>query len=185
MNYFLHSISDILDIYFARTFFLIMLLIILVDKLVSNHQFKFTYRCVRFLLLAIWVVNLVLLFYNFERLTLIIERSTVYYRNFWITLSCFAYFLPLLLFFPKIGKNKWWLLFIGTCSTLLNHIEIYVIILTSMHQDFYAENYLVAITIRPIIVLLFIIGADLIIHRNRKNNEPDKPAGYGDDILDN
>ena len=181
---FLNDLNSALVFYLLRHIALIILLLIIVDFFWKKQKFSFSYAVIRYSLLVKWGLGLFLIPFNWTDLTTFTNRATgPYWAIYWIMLIG-AFALPLLLLQKKIGRNKWILLTVGFLSTIGAFFEIFVILITSIHQDFHTGQsispYLSQLFLRPIIMCSFLVGFDTIMQKNRNDNQDRKM----EDIID-
>jgi len=74
----------------------------------------------------------------------------------------------------KLGRNKWILMLVGFLSTVGLTFEIYVILLTNLHQGFLStssKSFLSHLFFRPLIMASLLVGIDLIIQKLRNDKK--------------
>jgi hypothetical protein len=162
---------------------LAILFLIIIDYFWKKQNFKFSYGVIRYLILGKWALALLLLPFNWGETATFVNRATgPYWWAFSIMLVC-GFILPILLLHKKLGRNKWMLLVIGFLSTFGITFEIFVILLTNLHQDYLSTSsvsFLSYIFFRPLIMASLLVGIDLIIQKFRK----DKEELLNKDVLD-
>jgi hypothetical protein len=153
-------------------------LIFVIDFVWRKQNFRFSYAFVRFILLFNWGLTLIFLLIGQSKIEFL-DRATGSYWWAYLVMLTSAIILPALLLHKKWGRNKWILLLVGMLSTFGQSLEIFVILITSFHQDSLTNsstvNYLAVLIIRPFIIVCFLIGIDLIFLRKKiktiqKNN---------------
>ena len=160
-----------------------MLLIILIDRVWKNHDFQFTYRLVRILLLINWGIFLLSMALNYSEFWSFVNRATGPYWWAYSTMILSAFISPIFLFHKKWSKNKWALFLIAFLSTIGQSFEVFVIVITSLHQDYLPSGFDTfsywRLLIRPLILAgVFLLIEFLLIH-NRINEK-----SLTEDIID-
>lgn len=142
-----------------------------------NQAFKRSFKLIRNVLLAVWALRIITWFINWD--SGIIDRATgPYYWAYWLmTIGGLA--APVLLFHPKTGINKWFLLAVSLLSNLGLFMEHYFIILTSIHMDHFSTDaweYIAGFLILLITQIGFLLFLERFVYK--------KPKPVDSEILD-
>lgn len=182
----LNNLDLLLEFYIMRHIALVILFLIVIDFFWKNQNFKFSYGVVRYALMINWMLNLFLLPFNWKDTASFVDRATgPYWWAYSIMLIC-SFLIPAMLLHKQLGRNKWALLVIGFLSTFGLNFELFVILLTSIHQDYLPSStvrlYLSYLFLRPFIITCFLVGIDVLFFRNYAKNKTVQPLN--EEILD-
>jgi hypothetical protein len=179
-------IYSLFSFYILRHLFVIILLLIAIDFFWKKQDFKFSYAVIRWVILVSWIHNLLRIPLNWDEMSSFSDRATgPYWWAYWIMMIC-GLILPALLIHKKWGRNKWMLLLVGFLATFSLTFELFVILITSLHQDYLRSStvplYLSHLFLRPFIITGFLIGLDVLLMRNRSQRSA--AQSLEEDILD-
>lgn len=175
---------------FFRYLPIVMTFVILIDFIIKGNKIKFSYRFIRFALLLKWVLFIALLLFKNEILLNFLSRATgPYWWTFMIT-TIGSLLLPIFLLFQKWGTNKLFLFLICLFSCFGLIMEPIVIILTSIHQDYFSStsynNSLIGKFLMPaVIYTCFLIATDIILSRFRNKEQKTASTEQNQNVLDN
>jgi len=132
---FFNHFESLFQFYLIRLLPLVVLIIILVEMILRKHHFKFSYQICRTIVLISWGISLLLLILSLSEISFIKRATGNYWWAYWMMFVS-SYIVPVLLFFKKWFKNRWLFFIIVFLYTLPSSFEIFVIIITTLHQNF-------------------------------------------------
>jgi hypothetical protein len=183
----LHNyIYSLFSFYILRQLFMIIVFLIVIDFFWKKQDFKFSYAVIRWVLLVNWIHDLLQIPFNWDEMSSFFDRATgPYWWAYWFMIIG-GFILPVLLIHKKLGRNKWMILLVAFLATFSLTFELFVILITSMHQDFSGSStvplYLSHLFLRPFIITGFLIGLDVLLMRNRSQRRAAQSSE--EDILD-
>ena len=180
----LDIMHSLLEFYIFRHLIIIILFLVIIDSIWKKRDFKFSYSVMRYAILTMWVLNLILLVFRFEENFIFENRATGPYWWGYQFMFFGALVFPILLLHNKLGRNKWILLTVGFLSTFGLTFELFIILITSLHQNYLhsltVPLYITHLFLRPLIMTSFLVGIDLLLHKFRTN----EMRQVNEDILD-
>lgn len=161
-------------------------MIILANSIWKTQSFNFAIQFFRIVILVNWLQVLLHSLIISEELGINLGRATGGYWWAYFSMLFFSIFLPAILFFPKIGKNKWALFAISILTNLSLFFQLFILIYTSLSQrDYLPTSLSIAsfkmILLKAFILALFLVGIELIFFK--KGTAEESPP-KNDEILD-
>lgn len=181
----LQNIDFLFDFFVIRHLPVLCLFLLVVDLLWKKHSFRFSYQIIRVIVLLNWLFLLLFLIIGAMQINSIRESTGVYWWMYWV-LMLSALVLPIALIPKKWGKKKGLILVTAVLTSLSSSMELYVILITSLHHDFGTGltkmSYFSVLILRPFIIICFLVSIDVIFFRNKTKSTLESIAT--DEILD-
>ncbi len=135
------NLNVIIGIPFTIVFFL------LIKRLWKHYDDSVAFQIIRYFLISCALIACIIFIIPFFNIYGIeneaynfFKRAEGWYFYSYLTLMLFHLFIPLFLFFNKIGGNKIWLLLISLGMNIGMIFESFVIFVTSIHRDYVPGN---------------------------------------------